>query len=238
MPFRKLDEAPDRRSPDKPSPPGKAPPVFNVPKVVLVLAGMMIGAHILFEVMPASWTNAVMTYLIFNPGHLHYFDYSPIVIGARWFGHTMVHFGWTHLLVNAAFLIAFGTPIARQIPAYSFVLLFFLGAAGGMIAVTLVYGNQEIGVFGASAAVSAMVGALARMVYIRRGAELVPPPFNDTKNGTIFVGVFFAINIAMFFLPGPGGATVSGEAHIGGFVAGFLLSLILPWARRALPGRP
>ena len=218
-----------------PPPPQKPAPAFNVPRVVLVMAGAMIAAHVLFRVMPVDWSNEILVYLVFNPSHLEFFDRFPIEIGARWVGHTMVHAEWMHLLVNAAFLVAFGTPIARQIPAYSFLLLFFLGAAGGMGVLVLFYGGQDIVAIGASGAVSAMVGALARMIYLRRGSEVVPSPFNDRRNGTIFVAIFFAVNVLVLFLPGPNGSSVAGEAHIGGFLSGFLLSLILPWRRTPAP---
>ena len=134
-------------------------------------------------------------------------------------------------MVNCAFLLAFGTPIARQIPAYSFLLLYALGAVGGAAAVTLIYPDHNIYLIGASGGVSALVGALSRMVFLRRRGEFVPPPFNNRRAGTIFILVFFGVNLLFEFLPGPGGASVSGEAHIGGFIAGVILSLILPWRR-------
>lgn len=229
-------QLPDFDGSDYPPPPPKSSPAINAPTIVLILAGAMVGAHILFEMLPQSWTGRAYLYMAFNPAHLEFFSVYPVEVGLRWIGHTMVHLGWTHVIFNALFLIAFGTPIARQIPLLSFVSLFFLGSIGGLFAVLLFYGNQDIYVVGASGGVSAMIGALARMIYVRRGKlEAVPSPFNNRKHGTVFVIFFFVTNFAMMYLPGPNGAIVSGEGHIGSFVAGFVLSLILPWHRRRGP---
>ncbi len=208
------------------------PPALNAPGVVLWIIGLTIAAHLFLLVAPQDWVESMLVFCVFNPADLVYFSQEPIIITARWVGHALVHAGWLHLLVNCAFLLAFGTPIARQIPTYSFVALYLLGTAGGAWMVTLIYSEQTLYLVGASGGVSALVGALSRMVLLRRGNEIVPHPFSNRRAGMIFIGIFFATNLLFLILPGPGGTTVSGEAHIGGFIAGFLLSLLLPWRAR------
>lgn len=203
--------------------------MFNAPKVVLWTIGITLLAFLFVQIGPASWIDAILRYLVFNPADLVFFDEYPFTIGIRWVGYALMHGGWMHVLVNSAFLLAFGTPIARQVPVGTFLALYALGAIGGALAVLMIYGGQDIYLVGASGAVSALVGALSRMVYLRRGNETVPHPFNNRRAGTIFIAAFFGINLVLSFLPGPGGMSVSGESHIGGFVTGFLMSLILPW---------
>lgn len=203
--------------------------MFNAPRIVLWTIGVTLLAFLFVQFGPASWVDTLLRYLVFNPAQLAYFDDYPVTISVRWVGYALVHGGWMHVLVNCAFLLAFGTPIARQVPIGSFLALYALGAIGGALAVLMIYGGQDLYLVGASGAVSALVGALSRMVYLRRGRESVPHPFSDRRAGTIFIAAFFGINLLLSFLPGPGGTMVSGESHIGGFATGFLMSLILPW---------
>ncbi|NMM46378.1 rhomboid family intramembrane serine protease [Rhodospirillaceae bacterium KN72] len=212
--------------------PRRNPPAFNAPGIVLQIIVVTVLMHVFRLVAPEAWVDPVLTYLVFNPGDLHFFGDYPVEISARWVGYALVHGSWLHLMVNCAFLLAFGTPIARQIPKLSFLALYALGAAGGALAVLIVYPGADLYLIGASGGVSALVGALSRMVFLRRGQEYVPPPFNNRRAGVIFILVFFGVNLLFEFLPGPGGLTVSGESHLGGFVAGFLLSLLLPWRHR------
>lgn len=212
--------------------PNRRQPVFNAPSIVLWLVGVTFGMHLFLYFGPGNWVRQVELYLTFNPAHVQFFDEYPVEIATRWVGHALVHFGWLHLFVNCAFLLAFGTPIARQVPAYSFILLYALGAVGGAAFSLFSLGGEDVYLVGASGAVSALAGALSRMVFLRRGAEVIPFPFSDRRSGTIFVLSFFVVNLLFFVMPGPGGVSVSGESHIGGFLAGFILSIILPWHRR------
>lgn len=225
----------DPNSPYRPPP---HPPAFNAPKVVLWLIGLLVGFHILRMVAPVETLNELYYYLVFIPSDVQHFDYDPVAVTSRWVGHALVHGGWLHLIANCGFLLAFGTPLARQIPTGSFLLLMILGAAAGAWSYILIYGYVEIFLLGASGSVSALVGALSRMVFLRRGNEIVPRPFNNQRSGMIFVLVFIGFNLLFFVLPGPGGTSVSGESHLGGFIAGFLLSLILPWHARGRRGVP
>lgn len=215
-----------------------SPPAFNAPKIILWLIGLIVGIHLLRLVAPVEWLNEIYYYLVFVPSDVLHFSQDPVAVSSRWVGHALVHGGWLHLIANCGFLLAFGTPLARQIPTVSFLLLLLLGAAAGAWSYLLIYGYPEIFLIGASGSVSALVGALSRMVYLRRGNEIVPRPFNNQRSGTIFILVFIGINLLFFILPGPGGVSVSGESHIGGFLAGFILSLLLPWHARGRKGVP
>lgn len=205
--------------------------------MVIALIAVLVGAHALVYLLPPSWTGPLRIYLYFNPSHLAAFEAYPILISARWIGHAFMHSDWVHLLVNCGFLLAFGTPIARQVPIASFLILFAAGAAAGAGLTTLVFGYADLNLIGASGAVSALLGALARMMVLRRRGEVLPSPFDTVRNGLILIAVVFGINLLIGFIPGPSGARISGESHIGGFLAGFILSLILPW-RKSGKGAP
>lgn len=211
--------------------------MFNAPPVVIALIAVLVGVHALVHLLPSSWTAPAQVYLYFNPSHLAAFETYPFLISARWVGHAFMHHDWMHLLVNCGFLLAFGTPVARQVPVSTFLILFAAGAAAGAGLTTMVFGEVNFNLIGASGAVSALLGALARMMVLRRRGEILPRPFDSARNGLIFIAVIIGINLLIGFIPGPDGTRISGESHIGGFLAGFVLSLILPW-RKHCKGAP
>ena len=219
-------------------PPRREPSAINAPAVVVWLIGVTVLTHLFLTFAPRSLSGPAAVYLAFNPADLSFFADHPLIVGSRWFGYALMHDGGLHLIVNCGFLLAFGTPIARQVPVPSFLALYALGAAGGALAVALVHREQELYLMGASGAVSALVGALSRMVLLRRGREMIPYPFSNRRAGTTFILVFVGINLVIGYLPGPGGASVSGESHLGGFITGFLLSMLLPWKARGRRGMP
>lgn len=221
-----------------PPPSGRAPrqPAINAPAIVIALIGITVAMHLVLLLGPDSLARALLPRLVFNTEALPFVWQAPLTVGGQLVGHAFVHGGWLHLLVNCAFLLAFGTPLARQIPTFSFLALYLLSAVGGALAVTLIYGtDQTLLLVGASGAVAGLVGALSRMVFLRRGAEVIPHPFSNRRGGMIFIAIFVGVNLVIGFLPGPGGQSISGESHLGGFVTGFILSVLLPWGRRA-PG--
>jgi membrane associated rhomboid family serine protease len=222
-----------------PTQPRRNPPAINAPKVVIWLIAITILMHLLVTFGPNSWADFLLPRLAFNAEFLQFFWEAPLTIVGQLIGHAFVHGGWLHLLVNCAFLLAFGTPLARQIPVLSFLALYLLSAVGGALTVAAVYGTgQTLWLVGASGAVAGLVGALSRMVFLRRGNEAVPHPFSNRRGGMIFIAIFIGVNLVIGFLPGPDGQSISGESHLGGFASGILLSVLLPWGRRPGPAGP
>lgn len=222
-----------------PPPYGPAPrqPAINAPPVVTALIGVTIALHLVLMFGPESWARVLLPRMVFNTEILPFITQAPLTVGGQLIGHAFVHGGWLHLLVNCAFLLAFGTPLARQIPTLSFLALYLLSAVGGALAVALIYGTgQTLLLLGASGAVAGLVGALSRMVFLRRGHEVIPHPFSNRRGGMIFIAIFIGVNLVIGFVPGPDGQSISGESHLGGFVAGFILSVLLPWNRRGRAG--
>jgi membrane associated rhomboid family serine protease len=139
-----------------------------------------------------------------------------------------LHGGWAHAMMNAAFALAFSTPLARFFgPKLEGGLLFFTFYVLTGVIGYLVYGLVHMGghtpVVGASVAVSGLMGGAARLI----GGEGTPGRlFSRAVLG--MGGGWIAVNliIAIFggsFLPGAGGAGVAWDAHIAGFVIGALL---------------
>lgn len=136
-----------------------------------------------------------------------------------------LHGGTGHVLFNMWFLWIFGNNVEE---AYGHLWYLLMYVAGGVAAtLVFVFMNQgsTVPLVGASGAIAAVLGAYAVLFPGHRvlsllGWFVVPVP------AALFLGVWF---IAQF---GLGGTNVAWEAHAGGFVLGFALTLL--YRRRAL----
>ena len=217
-----------------PTPPRREP-AFNLPGVVLALIVALVGIHLVrFWLLSPEQDFGVILRFAFIP--LRYSGGYAIDVYAfvAPFSYAFLHGGLAHLAVNAIWLAAFGAPLANRIGAGRFLLFW---AATSLAAVALHYALHRLDavpLVGASGAISGMMGAAARFGFAidrsrRRPAFAGPvlsiPAVFSSRMAVTFLGVWFAVNLAMglgFGAPGDGGA-IAWEAHIGGFLAGFLL---------------
>jgi membrane associated rhomboid family serine protease len=169
--------------------------------------------------------------------------------------YAFLHADWTHLAVNGLWLTAFGAPVARRLGAGRFLALFAVTSLTGAFAHFLTRPVDLSPVIGASAAVSGLTAAALRFIF-QPGAPLGPQFLNGSLSpddavrqpalslGAAvrdlrvlqFAAIWFIINLAFGLLAAPLGISdygIAWEAHIGGFVGGFLLfSLFDPPRRR------
>jgi membrane associated rhomboid family serine protease len=195
--------------------------MFNAPWQALAIVGLILASYAAQTFLP-DWGQP-------------YALYPADVMAGRPLGlltSLFLHGGWPHALMNAAFALAFGAPVARLFghsPAG--VLAFFIfylvcGVLAGLAFVAL-HSTGTNAVVGASGAVAGLMGAAARLMEHpgRLGSPL--------SRSALSVGAAWAIvNLlvaATGLAPGSGGAPIAWEAHVGGFVAGLLL--VGPFAR-------
>jgi membrane associated rhomboid family serine protease len=145
-----------------------------------------------------------------------------------------LHGGWFHMIGNVWFLWIFGDNVEDYLGHSKFIFFYLLcGVAAGLAHVYTNPGSM-IPTVGASGAIAGIMGAytvkypkarvltLIIFIYFIRFIEL--PAY-------IFLGVWFLIQFfsgAMAHISGSASSGVAWWAHIGGFVVGVLLILILP----------
>ncbi|MGL4324335.1 MAG: rhomboid family intramembrane serine protease [Beijerinckiaceae bacterium] len=155
--------------------------------------------------------------------------------------HAGLHGSWAHAIINSVWLVAFGSAINRRMGTARFLLLGVIAAMAGALAQMATDPFSPLPMVGASGAVSGYTGAMARFAFAP-GAPLGPwrapgdlayfypaPPisaiFRDQR-ALIFVGSWFVLNfisgVAAVPLAGAD-APIAWVAHMGGFLAGFLL---------------
>jgi len=145
--------------------------------------------------------------------------------------HMFLHGSWFHIIGNMWFLWVFGDNVEDRVGKLKYVVFYLLcgfGAAFAQTFISLVFGGGQVPMVGASGAVSGILGAYVKMFPHARVLALVPVFFFMTFveiPALVFIGLWFFIQLVngIISLPMVGLGGVAWWAHIGGFVAGYLL---------------
>jgi membrane associated rhomboid family serine protease len=208
---------------DSNRPAGAPEPLVNAPWPVVALTLSIIGLYLVQTEFPQA---------------IPLFAFSPAALASGELGGLLtsqfLHGGWAHALMNAAFVLAFGAPVARYLGQaargvaafFGFYLLCGVFAALGFAALNW---GLDAAMVGASGAASGLMGAAARLI----GGGGRPGPITS-RAVTGMAGAWVVVNVIMAFtggalMPGAGDAAVAWEAHLAGFAAGVVL---LPLAGR------
>ena len=204
--------------------PGGHQPMFNVPPVTLVVVLTIVAMYLVLQVLPTAGHVALTFSVVPNRIAIALAAAAPAALAgeaATLITHALVHTDLVHMGMNAGFLLAFGSFCERVLNRDRYVLLLLGAAAGGAVVQVIVEWNVPLVMFGASGAVSGCMGGMVRVLL---------SPGSDPRRRRFalsFIAVMFVMNI-IFGLIGPAVMGVSGqiawEAHIGGFVAGFLIA--------------
>lgn len=233
-----------------PGPETPAQPVFNVPAAVAACVGFLVAVHLATQlVMDSGGRLNLFAWFAYIPDRWIVPDGYPGGIAAGVWSlvtHAFLHGGWEHLIFNSAWLLVFGSPVARRYGITGFVLLFVAGAIAGAAAFTPGHLNVVTVMVGASGAISALTGAAVRFVfqpieYVTHPETGDPVPVGRRLGHPIgvfrqqraffFSAVWIGINLGtgVIALFNDAAAPIAWQAHIGGFVAGFI---VVAWLER------
>lgn len=216
-------------------------PMFNMPRVVTVLIALMVGIHLIRDLLLSDEDNlfAILNFA-FIPGFLGLsadeLASLPVdmLSGARIWSfvtYAFLHGGYAHLILNAIWMAAFASPLAWRFGAPRFLLFSGAGAVAGALIHWAAYGNDISPLVGASAAISAHMAGAVRFLFIggmgRRDYLAPAAPLREvfTDRSTLsFIAVWFIISIAIGLIGFAGqDSAIAWQAHLGGFIAGLLL---------------
>lgn len=211
-------------------------PVFNIATVVLVLIAVNVAVHgIRTYVLTPAQDISVLVAAAFIPAR-----YGAAGIGPDlwWFTspftYAFLHGGMAHLGFNMIWLAIFGSPLAARIGTVRF-LGFYAGAVLAAVALHFALHSTSIAMLiGASGGVSGVTGAAARFAFrvsrnhgIRSFEGRLMPIAAALRIPLVlaFCAVWLLLNAATGagLLAPDGSSNIAWEAHIGGFVFGFLL---------------
>jgi membrane associated rhomboid family serine protease len=160
-------------------------------------------------------------------------DYLPFVT------NTFLHGGWLHLIVNMWTLFLFGPAVEDRMGRLRY-SIFYL-ACGITASAAHAYFNPQsfVPALGASGAIAGVIGCFVLLFPLARLIVVIPIlffPFFFEVPALVFAGLWFLVQVvegaSELLRPSVGGG-IAWWAHIGGFVAGVLLTPVLTRSRRA-----
>jgi membrane associated rhomboid family serine protease len=142
-----------------------------------------------------------------------------------------LHGGWLHLIFNMWTLHIFGDNVEDDMGPIGYSAFYVLCGLGAAIAQTAVFPGSEVPMVGASGAIAGVLAAYLRLYPQARVVTLIPVVFIMLLRelpAFWFIVLWFGIQLfsgcgELAFMQGDGGGGVAFFAHIGGFVAGFVL---------------
>ena len=153
--------------------------------------------------------------------------------GSSW--HTVItsmfmHGGWMHLIGNMWFLWIFGNNVEDAMGHFRFVLFYLLCGISAAALQTALDPNSVIPMVGASGAIGGVMGAYVLMyprVHVHLFVFLGFYATTFAVPAYFMLGYWFLVQLVSGSVAiGAQGGGVAFWAHVGGFVAGALLSLV------------
>ena len=158
-----------------------------------------------------------------------------------------LHGGWLHIIGNMWFLGVFGDNVEDRLGHFRFLLFYLLCGAASMLVQGAVLPDSRVPAIGASGAIAGVLGAYLVLYPSARVRTLVFIFLVDLP-AVVFLGIWFLsqlLNGTASLTPGAGvaAAGVAWWAHVGGFVVGMGLCVLLrkdeaPRPRRDWTTRP
>jgi membrane associated rhomboid family serine protease len=158
-----------------------------------------------------------------------------------------LHGGWLHIIGNMWFLGVFGDNVEDRLGHFRFLLFYLLCGAASMLVQGAVLPTSAVPAIGASGAIAGVLGAYLVLYPGARVRTLVFIFLVDLP-AVVFLGLWFLaqlLNGTASLSPGAGVAAsgVAWWAHVGGFVVGMGLCVLLrkdqaPRPRRDWTTRP
>ena len=203
-------------------------PIFNAPWPALALVALILGGYAVQSRFLADQT--VLAYA-FSPAALLQQRWATLVTAL------FLHGNWAHAGMNAAFALAFATPVARffgtRAPGALLFFAFYLvcGVLSNLGYAALHWASPAP-LVGASGALSGLMGAAARLIAGRgRVGRILSSPVIGMGAAWMIVNLLIGA-LGSAFVPGAGGAGIAWEAHLAGFAAGVLALGPFAWIGR------
>lgn len=154
------------------------------------------------------------------------------------FTSMFMHAGWLHLAGNMLYLIIFGDNVEDRFGHFKFFVFYFLCGIVATFAQMAVAPYANIPNLGASGAIAGVLGAYlvlfpARRVRVLLVRWIVPMPALIVIGGWILLQ--FISGFGSLYTSSAGSSGVAYMAHIGGFIGGIVLTLLLRGRQRPQP---
>ena len=201
-------------------------------RTVPLVTYALIALNVLFFFVEMSGGDAFIDKWAFVPSR---FLANPAGDFLTLFTSMFMHAGWLHLGGNMLYLWIFGDNVEDRFGPGKFIIFYLLCGLGATFAQLAFSLGSNVPNLGASGAIAGVLGAYILMfpqgsVRVLQGQRVIPMP------ALIVIGFWFVLQL----FSGIGSITAAGDtggvaymAHIGGFIAGFVLTFLFRGNTRA-----
>jgi membrane associated rhomboid family serine protease len=223
-------------------------PIFNIPAPIVATVVALVLVHVarIFLLTDQQDLEFVLTFgfIPARYGGEAAIGSLPGGFGAdlwTFFTYAFIHADWAHIGFNLAWLVPFGSAVARRFGAWRYALFMLTTAAFGAMAHLASHLGAIEPMIGASAAISGAMAGAMRFVFQRQGrigffrdsadaARLPAQPLSVTLRDPrflLFLATWIGLNALFGFgsisFAGEAGQEIAWQAHLGGFFAGLFL---------------
>lgn len=144
-------------------------PMFNVPRVVVVVMAMLFAIHAVRWLLPDDLDASLLLATAFIPsryaGDAEILPGGMVALATSPFTYQLLHGDLTHILFNALWLLAFGGAIAMRAGGLRFLAFTaFTGVVAALVFLAFNWGVRSP-VIGASGAVAGLMGGTMRFLF-------------------------------------------------------------------------
>ena len=139
-----------------------------------------------------------------------------------------LHANLLHVAGNMLFLWIFGNNVEDRLGELKFLVIYLASGIGGSLLQIFITPTSTIPMLGASGAISGLLAAYVLYFPRARVLTYIVPIFFVTLSAYIFIGYWIALQALDAYLSlGVAGGGVAFFAHVGGFITGLVLALLL-----------
>ncbi len=153
---------------------------------------------------------------------------SPVPEPLTFVTYMFLHAGWIHLISNMLFLWVFADNVEDAFGYFAFTLFYLLCGIAGALAHVMMTPDSPAPLIGASGAVSGIIGAYV-LLYPKARIWILLFYRIPLRISAIWVlGGWFLLQVFSVLTAGTDSdVQVAWWAHIGGFIAGLVITLVL-----------
>lgn len=185
----------------------------KIPVMTLILILANVAAYLYVEFSGSSYDAEYMIQMgaVYDPLVVQNHEFFRLIT------HFFLHFGFDHLFNNMISLLILGYSLEQVTGRVRFVILYFLsGILAGVASIVYnIYVGQETVSCGASGAIYGLMGALLVLLIVGNRDRLS----SEVPRYLLYIGISI--------YSGMQDPTIDNAAHVGGFVAGVLISLVM-----------
>lgn len=185
----------------------------KIPWITIILISINVLVYVYVEWFGSSYDTEYMIEMgaVYEPYVLHNHQFYRLIT------HFFLHFGFSHLFNNMISLLILGYSVELSMGKVRYIILYFLsGILAGVTSIVYnMYIGQESVSCGASGAIYGLMGALLVLLIVGNRGKWS----SEVPRYLLYIGVSI--------YSGMQDTSIDNAAHIGGFVVGVLICLIM-----------